>query len=107
MKKYFSINKYGIFAFIVAMVVTFVFATLTRAMENESSPGASQKYGITFPVAELGNCGSLAECRAYCQVEANHQACADFAKRKGFYKDKSQTLLADAKTELGCDSEMS
>lgn len=36
--------------------------------------------GVTFPVVELGNCGSKAECEAYCDLPENMSACLDFAE---------------------------
>jgi len=36
--------------------------------------------GVTFPVAELGNCGSRAECEAYCDLPENMEACLNFAE---------------------------
>src|SRR3989338_4458015 len=36
---------------------------------------------IKFPVAELGNCGSKEECRAYCDEDKNFPACRAFAKK--------------------------
>ncbi len=33
---------------------------------------------ITFPVAELGSCGSIAECGAYCRKDGNLPSCMKF-----------------------------
>lgn len=38
---------------------------------------------ITFPIAELGNCGSQGECAAYCDLPENMPACLDFAEAHG------------------------
>lgn len=56
---------------------------------------------ITFPVAELGNCGSKSECRAYCDIDGpfademsdreragRREACSDFASSRGIKKPK-------------------
>ena len=40
--------------------------------------------GITFPIPELGNCGSKNECRAYCNESANISACVKFAQDHDF-----------------------
>lgn len=74
----------------------------------------AKKYGITFPIAELGNCASVTQCRAYCENTAHHEACMNFAKTHGFYNEneenssstqaRKQELLQYAKSELGCDS---
>lgn len=69
-----------------------------------------QKYGITFPIAELGNCVDLSSCKAYCEDPVNSTVCTAFAKQRGFYKDEStrkDELITKAKTLLGCDSETS
>jgi len=39
--------------------------------------------GVVFPVAELGNCTSVADCRAYCSKEENREACAAYARKMG------------------------
>lgn len=44
--------------------------------------------GISFPVPELGNCGSKGECKRYCEEPANLSACIDFAKRHGLMNDE-------------------
>jgi hypothetical protein len=69
---------------------------------------AIKKYNISFPVAELGNCNSLSECKLYCNDPVNQDTCISFAKQKGFYKQQSSaienSLMLVAKNELGCDS---
>lgn len=63
---------------------------------------------ITFPIPELGNCNNVSTCKVYCDQSENHQSCIDFAKSKGFYKEKVDKKHIDAaalaKTELGCSS---
>lgn len=65
-------------------------------------------YGVTFPIAELGNCQSYYDCRNYCEDPVNSSACLNFGKKKGFYKDEQELpkkeILEKAKKELGCDS---
>jgi hypothetical protein len=71
----------------------------------------AKKYGITFPIAELGGCVDYSSCRTYCEDPVNHSLCMDFAKKKGFHKEETiQTknrFIDSAKRELGCDSESS
>ncbi|MDP2641620.1 MAG: hypothetical protein Q8P39_03805 [Candidatus Yanofskybacteria bacterium] len=38
---------------------------------------------ISFPVAELGNCGSEQECRAYCDDPTHLEQCLDFGEHNG------------------------
>ena len=40
---------------------------------------SAQESTITFPVPELGNCGSKSECRTYCDDLANIKTCVAFA----------------------------
>ena len=70
-------NKFlFVFAFlIIAFLVGFAFlAPLT---------GAADEPQITYPIAELGNCASQAECKAYCDLPENIPACLDWAERNG------------------------
>lgn len=86
--------------------------TVPAAYAQEENPDeVAKKHGITFPIAELGNCTNFSECRAFCNSEANKESCISFAKKKGFHKEEQSpkgsntTLLESAKSELGCDSE--
>ncbi|MDO8452690.1 MAG: hypothetical protein Q7S79_02970, partial [bacterium] len=85
----------------------FLFAT--NVIFAQETP---QKYGITFPVSELGSCKDLTECKTFCDDPVNKEACISFAKTKGFYKEdekkaKKAQIVEQAKGELGCDSETS
>lgn len=42
-----------------------------------------KKYGITFPVKDLGNCPDYASCRKYCFDPVNSGKCFQFGKDKG------------------------
>src|SRR3989344_1200448 len=72
----------------------------------------AKKYGITFPVAELGNCTSITSCKTFCDNSKNHQSCTDFAKKHNLHNNSSKTssakseeeILTLAKAELGCNS---
>ena len=87
-----------------------VFAGIDYAQETPETK--AKKFGVAFPVPELGNCASVSECRTYCEDQTHKDACVTFAKKKGFYQETEtdpnrQTLLLAAKTELGCSSEES
>lgn len=47
---------------------------------------AQNIFDIQFPVAELGNCGSMEECKIYCDDSANASACTEWATAKGLIK---------------------
>lgn len=82
--------------------------------EKNAMRQKAKEYGITFPIADLGNCAGPKECRDFCEQTANRQTCMDFAKKKGFQKEmerengmdrqKQDELLVKAKIELGCTS---
>lgn len=107
MKKYFlNILASFLFCFFVASF----FIKIGYAQETPETK--TKKYGVTFPVTELGNCASVSECRTYCEDQTHKDACVTFAKKKGFYQEteidpKRETLMQAAKTELGCSSEQS
>lgn len=82
---------------------------LGRVQAQETADEAAKKHGLSFPIAELGNCTDLATCKAYCDSRDHQTECVNFAKKKGFYKEpelkgKEAQVLAAAKTELGCNS---
>lgn len=78
----------------------------------------AKKYEISFPIKDLGNCQNINECKAYCNEAKNQDACLNFAKKHGFYKQSlpasagkkhenrasDEEILNNAKQELGCNS---
>lgn len=99
-------------AILIIVFVLLVFATAVFA--QETSQEIAKKYGIVFPIAELGNCTSLSSCREFCEDPVNQNTCVEFAKKKGFYReDKVETDIRNndfwekTRLELGCDSESS
>lgn len=93
-------------AFLIAFVVAFIMASASRAEENPEE--IAVKYGVKFPIAELGNCTDISECRNFCEDPVNAAACISYAKAKGFYKEedteRKSEILEKAKSALGCDS---
>lgn len=68
---------------------------------------SAQSVTLTYPIAELGNCSSIAECKSYCDEQVHKDVCVSYAKSKGFYNpdvldSQKEELLQKAKTELGC-----
>lgn len=80
---------------ILAVGASVSFAIAVQAQTAEA--------GITFPIPELGNCGSKEECKAYCDDPANMPACIRFAKSHGLMNEAEasraekfgQRLVAD------------
>lgn len=96
--------------FIAIFSLLIFFSLTTNVFALDSSNSAIVKPKLTFPIVELGNCTSISDCRAYCNIPTNSSACIDFAKKKAFYKPPQpvQTdILASVKTELGCISQES
>jgi len=60
--------------FLIFVFFSFLFFGLILAQELPR---------VSFPVAELGNCGSRAECAAYCDDIAHIEECLTFAERYG------------------------
>jgi len=73
-----------------------------------SNEAIAKEKNIKFPIADLGNCKSVAGCRQFCALEANRAACKEFALKKKLIKAKvraiRQDLLNTARKELGCVS---
>lgn len=80
------------------------------AFARSADAEIAQKYGITFPIKELGNCNSISACEAFCDKQENQQVCMDYAKTKGFHQESTSVsdedkLLKLAEKELGCKSQ--
>lgn len=58
----------------------------TPTVASEASPAAAA--GITYPVAELGNCQSEKVCRSYCDRPENLEACLVFAEKHKLVADE-------------------
>lgn len=100
--KHISIRQ--LFFFLFFSFLFFFSAVLVNAQPTNED--AAKKYGITFPIASLGNCTDYTSCRNYCEDETHRDACIQYAKQKGFYEErKTDEILTRAKTELGCTSE--
>lgn len=109
----FSIKNWRLLVWLLGPLLFLVFARLVFA--QESPENIARKYGITFPIAELGGCANLAECRTFCEDPAHFETCVTFAKKKGFHKEEKIEKRAEQQgdfwektsSELGCDSEPS
>lgn len=62
---------------------------------------AQNIFDIQFPVPELGNCGSMEECKIYCNDSANASACTEWATAKGFIKQTPEQRGPEMPTEQG------
>ena len=71
-----------------------VFGATAGLSEGE----VSKKYGFTFPVSDLGNCKTVAECGNYCEKDGNIPKCMAFVKKYQITKDDVLSFTID---ELG------
>lgn len=85
-----------VFTFVTIMLFTF-----TGWIYAQTPEESAKRYGIIFPITELGSCENIDACQEYCEQPANHTQCVDFAKKKGFYKEKAVT---SAQSHLNCTS---
>ena len=93
----------------ITLAIFFTAAAVHAQSATGSAETAAQKYGVSFPIAELGNCASLSDCRQFCGDPVNATSCVDYGKAKGFYQDDpviadQARILAEARQSLGCDS---
>ncbi|MBI2592932.1 MAG: hypothetical protein HYW37_02130 [Candidatus Colwellbacteria bacterium] len=80
-----SLNFNSAIAFAILLSGLLVSFTIVAYAQTTAGPSDAQvtAAGITFPVAELGNCISKDACRDYCNAPGNMPACIKFAKDRG------------------------
>ena len=64
---------------VLVVLLGMLFLTVPAFAQSEEE--IAKKYGITFPIAELGSCTNISSCKTFCNDPKNHQACGDFAKK--------------------------
>lgn len=77
-----------------------VYGNKSTVLGDETTETTLAEIGITFPVAELGNCTDAQACKTYCSRAGNVTACRTFAQR--FSKVHLNRLVQKAQEELGC-----
>jgi len=106
MRKFLLLNC---FIFALLFVFSFSMGRVLAQTSSKTPEEIAKEKGITFPIAELGNCKNYSECRNFCDDSVNIDNCIAFAKKKGFYKEpqidsRKDEILKSAKSELGCDN---
>lgn len=83
--------------------------TQPAATTTTAAPATSTPPQITFPIPELGNCANQNDCKTYCDVSANQQACLSFAQAHGLMRaeevsraKKMLQLTQSGQTPGGC-----
>src|SRR3972149_1509651 len=92
-----NINKIIIlFALALALLVVSIASSRiafsqspSPAQETPAPTGTAGSPATTFafPIEDLEGCESEAACANYCEDPVHYNACADFAKENGFYRD--------------------
>ncbi len=79
----------------VAVLATGIFvshALVTNAQTSTATTSASSTLvspsSLQYPIAALGNCGSVGACRTYCNDPANQNACLAFAEQNHLMSQK-------------------
>ncbi len=72
----------------------------TLTLPGQPTDEAVAASGITFPVAELGNCGSKDTCRTYCNDPAHMDACIAFARDHGLMNQEEAERATSFKRKL-------
>ncbi len=74
--------RFKLSVFVSVVVLLFVVLHVPKIVlgvsQGLSEAEVTTKYGFTFPIAELSNCGSIADCGAYCRRDGNLPACMKF-----------------------------
>jgi len=87
-------NKFQMTNSKFSFIQSFAFLFFLVVLAVAGSVFALTKNDIVFPVAELGNCQSEQECRAYCDDSVNVTQCVAFAEK---YSILSLEEIAKAK----------
>ncbi|MDO8574204.1 MAG: hypothetical protein Q7R86_01090 [bacterium] len=92
---------------ILVLGLTVSFSVLAQTSEDEFEVKVTIK--VTYPIAELGNCGNKAECRSFCDDPVNIDACVAFAQSRGLMNEaeanratKFSASLKSGSTPGGC-----
>ncbi len=72
--------KLSIFVSVIALLLIALHGPriVLGANQGLSEDEVTKTYGVTFPVAELNNCESIAACGAYCRKDGNLPSCIKF-----------------------------
>ncbi len=79
-----------------------VYSVKNDVLGDQSPEEKLTPLGITFPIAELGNCTDISSCKNYCDIAQNQDACHQYAQNRGL--TKKERVIEKAGAELGCSS---
>lgn len=69
-----------------AVITDNSFNRILEPQRTVAATGTLYIRGYVYPIAELGNCSSKADCFEYCELMANIPTCANFSERHGIMK---------------------
>jgi len=91
--------KHFFFIGACSIVVMFSMSFLVAEAQNVSASASSNTSSISFPIAELGDCGSIAECKTYCDDLTHVDACLDYALKNDLMPKKQVEVIKN-KTKI-------
>lgn len=56
---------------------------------------AQNPFDISYPISELGNCGSQEECKNFCDNPENHIACIEWGEKQGAFSSVEAKRMKD------------
>ena len=69
--------------------------TVSIVLSTIAVPVVAKITNITYPVSELGNCGSQEACSDFCDKETNRVACISWAESKGLITSQKAVKMKD------------
>lgn len=83
-----------------SIAVVFSMSFLVAEAANVTKSATSSASSISFPIAELGNCGSIDECKVYCDDLSNVNACLDYALKNDLMpKEQVEIIKKETKVD--------
>jgi len=87
-----NMTKYMLHALRAGVFPFLLFFALSVAAQNPFD-------ALQFPIAELGDCASIEECKLYCDESENARACSEWARANGFASTGRDGDREDARDE--------
>lgn len=79
-----------------------VYGKNSQVLGDETPEATVGELGITFPIAELGNCTNVSECKTFCSDSQNTTSCKAFTQTHN--PNHQKRLVARAQEELSCST---
>ena len=87
-------RKFIVFA-VGGMFVLSLSLVAIAATTDTTATTTDDGIGISFPIAELGNCADQSACKAYCDDLNNKDACVAFARAHGLISREDEQRVKD------------